>query len=259
MPLLANSTGAFPSFYDFSVFLIFSFALIVFFILFFISAPYGKFLRKGWGPVIRSKWAWMVMELPSPALVSFFFIISDQKNLPGIIFLTFWLGHYLHRTFIYPFRQSGREKDYPVLLVLMAFIFNCLNGFINGKGIYNVYSYPLDWLVTWQFIAGILLFFAGFIINKISDAKLRNFRRLNPSEYVLPGGWLFDYISCPHYFGEIIEWGGWAVMTWSLPGAAFFVFTFANLFPRAISSHKWYKFSFPDYPPKRKAILPFII
>jgi protein-S-isoprenylcysteine O-methyltransferase Ste14 len=76
---------------------------------------------------------------------------------------------------------------------------------------------------------------------------------------VIPQGWLFHFISSPHYFGEIVEWGGWALATWSLPGLAFFVFTFANLFPRAIASHKWYRLYFPDYPEKRKGIIPFVI
>jgi ABC-type transport system involved in cytochrome c biogenesis permease subunit len=48
-------------------------------------------------------------------------------------------------------------------------------------------------------------------------------------------------------------------MTWSLPGLAFFVFTFANLFPRAVSSHKWYREHFQEYPKKRKSIIPFIV
>jgi 3-oxo-5-alpha-steroid 4-dehydrogenase 1 len=114
-------------------------------------------------------------------------------------------------------------------------------------------------LLTWRFITGILLFITGFVINKTSDEKLKNFRKQIPSEYVIPKGWLFEYISSPHYFGEIVEWGGWALMTWSLPGLSFFVFTFANLFPRAISSHKWYKAHFTDYPSDRKAVIPFII
>jgi len=245
--------------YKISLILIFGFAVVVFFLLFFISAPYGKFLRKGWGPSIRSKWAWMMMELPSPALIFLFFITSDQKNLPQIIFLCLWLGHYLHRTFVYPFSQSGKEKAYPVLLVVMAFVFNCLNGSVNGYGVLNLYSYDLSYLLTWQFISGIIIFIIGFIINKISDEELRNLRKQNPNEYVIPEGWLFGYISNPHYFGEIIEWTGWAIMTWSLPGLAFAIFTFANLFPRAIATHRWYKNSFPGYPPERKAIIPFII
>jgi protein-S-isoprenylcysteine O-methyltransferase Ste14 len=245
--------------YKFSIILIFSFAVVVFIMLFFISAPYGKFYRKGWGPVIKSKWAWMTMEFASPALILIFFVFSDVKTLPGIIFLCLWLGHYLHRTFVYPFTQSGREKAYPLLLVLMAIVFNCLNGFVNGYGVFHIYSYDLSYLLKWQFIAGILFFISGFIINKISDEKLRNLRKQNPSQYVIPHGWLFEYISNPHYFGEIIEWAGWAIMTWSLPGLAFFIFTFANLFPRAISSHKWYKANFPHYPSDRKAVIPFLI
>jgi protein-S-isoprenylcysteine O-methyltransferase Ste14 len=227
--------------------------------LFFISAPYGKFLRKGWGALIRSKWAWMVMEIPSPILMTFFFITSENKNITKVIFICLWLSHYLYRTFIYPFRQSGKDKAYPVLLVAMAFTFNCLNGFVNGYGVFHLYSYDVTDLLKWQFIAGSLIFATGFVINKISDEKLRNLRRLNPGEYIIPEDWLFKYISNPHYFGEIIEWGGWAVMTWSLPGLAFAVFTFANLFPRAISSHKWYKNKFQEYPENRKAVIPFIL
>ena len=245
--------------YDYSIYLILGFAIIVFGLLFFISAPYGKFERKGWGLTIHAKWAWLVMEFLSPALITLFFITSDRKNLPMIIFVSLWLLHYIHRSFIYPFTQSGREKPYPFILVFFAIVFNLLNGFVNGYGVFHLNSYDISWLYSWQFITGVVLFVAGFAINKTADEKLRNLRKNNPGEYVVPAGWLFDYISSPHYFGEIVEWGGWAVMTWSLPGLAFFVFTFANLFPRALSTHKWYRVNFNDYPSDRKAVIPFLI
>jgi hypothetical protein len=233
--------------YKYSIILIFSFAVVVFILLFFISAPYGKFSRKGWGPSIKSKWAWTIMEFPSPFLMALFFITADIKTFPEIIFLILWLTHYIQRTFIYPFSQAGREKPYPLIVASMAIIFNCLNGFANGFGVFNLYSYNTSWLLT------------GYIINKTADWKFRSLRKNNPGEYVIPRGWLFNYISSPHYFGEIIEWAGWAIMTWSLPGLAFSVFTFANLFPRAVASHRWYKKYFPEYPRSRKAIIPFII
>jgi 3-oxo-5-alpha-steroid 4-dehydrogenase 1 len=245
--------------YKYSIILIFCIAVLVFILLFFISAPYGKFSRKGWGPSIKSKLAWMIMEFPSPFLMALFFITSDIKTLPEIIFLILWLTHYVHRTFVYPFSQSGREKPYPLIVAVMAIIFNCLNGFSNGYGIFHLNSYNSLWLLTWQFISGIIIFLTGFIINKTADRKLRCLRKNNPQEYVIPHGWLFNYISSPHYFGEIIEWAGWAIMTWSLPGLAFSVFTFANLFPRAVASHQWYKSHFTDYPSDRKAIIPFFI
>ncbi len=245
--------------YKDSLYIIFGSAIIIFVLLFFVSAPYGKFQRKGWGPDIKSKWAWLTMEFASPAMITLFFILSDKKNVVLIIFLAVWLLHYVHRTFYYPFRQSGRNKPYPLVLVLMAILFNFLNGFVNGYGVFHSLDYQVRWLISWQFITGIVIFVSGFIINKTSDEKLAMLRSQNRQDYVIPRGWLFEYISCPHYFGELLEWGGWALMTWSVPGLAFFVFTFANLFPRAVSSHKWYRKHFTEYPKKRKAIIPFII
>ncbi len=245
--------------YNVSLVLIFGCAVMVFLMLFFVTAPYGKFTRRGWGPVVKAKWAWMIMEFPSPALIVFFYIISPDPGPVGTLFLILWLIHYLHRTFVYPFRQSGGEKDYPVLVAAMAFVFNIFNGTANGYGIFYQSGYHISWFYSWQFITGLVVFITGFLINKIADERLKKLRTGKPGEYSIPQGWLFRYISSPHYFGEITEWGGWALMTWSLPGLAFFVFTFANLFPRAISSHKWYKAVFPEYPPERKAIIPFII
>lgn len=199
------------------------------------------------------------MEAPSPVLMTFFFLLNGNNNPVKIIFICLWLAHYIHRTFIYPFTQSGGNKSYPVILVFMAFLFNCFNGFINGYGVFHIHSYESSWFHSWQFVTGIVVFAGGFYINKAADEKLRLLRDSNREEYVIPRGWLFDYISCPHYFGEIVEWGGWALMTWSLPGLAFFIVTFANLFPRGIASHKWYKERFPDYPSARKAVIPFVI
>jgi steroid 5-alpha reductase family enzyme len=134
-----------------------------------------------------------------------------------------------------------------------------MNGFVNGYGVFHLYSYDAGWIFSWQFITGTTIFITGFLINKIADSKLMHMRKESPYEYVIPRGWLFNYISSPHYMGEIIEWCGWALMTFSLPGLAFAVFTFANLLPRAIASHKWYKKQFSDYPSERKAIIPFVI
>src|SRR5512135_2348859 len=100
--------------YNFSILLIFISAVIVFILLFFITAPYGKFSRRGWGPSIKARWAWMIMEFPSPVFVLVFFMLSENKGTPQLIFLVIWLAHYLHRTFIYPFSQSGGNKPYPL-------------------------------------------------------------------------------------------------------------------------------------------------
>ena len=56
--------------------------------------------------------------------------------------------------------------------------------------------------------------------------------------------------------GEIIEWFGWAIATWSTAGLAFAVYSAANLVPRAFDHHAWYKKRFDDYPSNRKALIP---
>lgn len=234
-------------------------SVVVFIALLIVQAPYGKFLRKGWGPAIKSGWAWMIMELPSPFLMTLYFFTAEEKSPVKVIFLSFWLSHYLYRTFIYAFIQAGKDKPYPLIVAGMAFLFNCMNGFVNGYGIFHLNFYAAEWLFSIQFISGLLLFTAGFYINKRADLEFRKMRMSSPQEYVIPRGWLFNYISSPHYFGEIIEWSGWALMTCSLPGLAFALFTTGNLFPRALASHKWYRNNFSEYPADRKAIIPFVV
>jgi len=65
-------------------------------------------------------------------------------------------------------------------------------------------------------------------------------------------------VASPNYFGEIVEWTGWALATWSLPGLAFALFTMANLVPRAHANRVWYIDTFPDYPRQRKRVIPFV-
>ena len=74
--------------------------------------------------------------------------------------------------------------------------------------------------------------------------------------YVIPRGGMFRYVSAPNYLGEMMEWLGFAIATWSLTGLSFFVWTVANLGPRAFANHRWYKNRFPDYPPERRALIP---
>ena len=48
-------------------------------------------------------------------------------------------------------------------------------------------------------------------------------------------------------------------MAWSLPALAFAMWTAANLIPRALWRHRWYREKFPDYPPSRRAVIPGVL
>ena len=105
---------------------------------------------------------------------------------------------------------------------------------------------------------GAAIFLAGFTIHFQADRVIRKLREPGETAYRIPRGGLFRQVSSPHYLGEIIQWIGWAVMTWSLAGAAFALFTFCNLAPRAISNHRWYRERFSNYPAGRKILIPGI-
>jgi steroid 5-alpha reductase family enzyme len=106
---------------------------------------------------------------------------------------------------------------------------------------------------------GIFLWVAGMVIEVMADTQKTNFRKIpeNRDRFITSGIWAWS--RHPNYFGEIIEWLGWAILTWSISGAVFALWTIANLFPRAFAHHQWYKEKFPDYPKNRKAIIPGII
>jgi 3-oxo-5-alpha-steroid 4-dehydrogenase 1 len=227
-------------------------------LLVFVSAPYGRHVRKGWGPAIDNRLGWVMMEAPAPMLFALCFMMGEARNTgTALAFLLMWEAHYIHRSFIYPFGLRGEGKRMPVVIAGTGFLFNALNGYLNGRWLFRFSGgYPDAWLLTPRFVAGLLLFVAGFVINRQADRTLRDLREGKEPGYLVPHGGMYRWISCPNYFGEIVEWIGWAIATWSLAGLAFAVWTAANLVPRARSHHQWYRECFTDYPPERKALVP---
>jgi steroid 5-alpha reductase family enzyme len=211
--------------------------------------------------MINNRLGWFLMELPALILVAYF-ILTGKNLTDTIILIAFilWMMHYINRTLIFPIRIKTKHKKMPVVIVAMAFFFNLINGFLNGYwlGILAP-AYPENWLFDPRFIGGLFIFVAGFLINQYHDHLLIKLRKNNIPGYLIPKGGWFKFVSCPNLLGEIIEWAGFALITWSLPGFSFFVWTAVNLIPRALDHHRWYKSKFPDYPVDRKAVFPYIL
>ncbi len=229
----------------------------------FIQAPYGRYSKKkGWGPLIPNRVGWILMELPALLVYPLVVLTSPlELEIYHIVFLGLWGLHYINRTLIYPFRTRTSGKKMPVSIPLMAIFFNSCNGFFLGYGVAYIYQdhYPADWLIQPLSIMGMALFLIGFLVNVDSDNRLLNLRKPGESGYKIPYGGMYRFISCPNYFGEILEWSGYALLLWNLSGVAFLIWTIANLAPRALSHHKWYQNKFPDYPTERKALIPHLL
>jgi len=229
--------------------------------LLFVSAPYGRHIRKGWGMTIANHIGWILMELPSPlGMILFFVIGSKTAGIVPSVFLAMFLFHYINRSIIYPLRIRNKNTSMPVAIMGSAIVFNLTNSYLQGMYLFELSDlYQTSWLLDPRFIVGVVMFFAGFAINYHSDSILRNLRKPGETGYKIPKGGMFRFVTSPNYFGEILEWTGWAIATWSLPGLAFALWTAANLIPRAFKHHQWYKKKFEKYPENRRAIVPFIL
>jgi 3-oxo-5-alpha-steroid 4-dehydrogenase 1 len=238
-------------------------ALIAHVALFFVTAPFGRHTSDKWGPSIDNKLGWFMMEFPS-LLIMFWFLMFGEHSFDSNVFILFmlWIFHYLNRAFIYPIRIKPTNKKMPALIVINGIIFNAINAGLNGyflAMLADPAAYGNEWLVQPNFITGVALFVTGMMINWKSDDILISLRHQGETGYVIPRGFLFEYISCPNLFGEIIEWTGFALMAWNLPALTVAVWTFASLVPRARNHHRWYHARFPDYPGKRKMVFPFLL
>jgi protein-S-isoprenylcysteine O-methyltransferase Ste14 len=235
-------------------------AFVVYFVLTKVNAPYGRHVKTTWGPMLDHRLAWVIMELASPLSFAFFFLNNGgEKTMILWLFFYLWIFHYINRSIVFPLRAHMEGRQMPFLVMLFSIVFNGMNGYLNGYYL-GVFAppYPTSWLMDIRFVGGAFLFIAGLLINYNADKALIDLRQNGKKEYKIPHGGLYQYITCPNYFGEIIEWLGFAFMTWSLPGLAFALWTAANLLPRAAAHHTWYQANFADYPEDRKAVIPFL-
>lgn len=206
--------------------------------------------------------AWVLMEAPSFVaylLVYLFFRSSDSAAvhiLSGV-----WLLHYFHRSFVYPLRMQTRPGvRQQLLFVFLGGMCNTLVGLSVAYSVCATLPHLTDaWLGDPRFAVGMALFGAGFALNKLADGHLIAARRARPGAYVIPHGVAFRYVSCPNYLGEIVQWCGFALAAWSFPALAFALLTAANLGVRALSHHRWYVKTFPDYPAGRTALIPGLL
>ena len=237
-------------------------AVIVFAALFFIKAGYGIFRTKAWGISLPNKIGWILMECPVFLMMLYLWIQSESKMEPVLMtfFLLFQL-HYFQRTFVFPFLMKGHSKM-PISIVSMGVLFNVINGFLIGESLFHLAptgKYTSEWFSTPTFIIGTLIFFIGMAINWHSDHVIRTLRPKGDTKHYLPQKGMYHYVTSGNYFGELVEWTGFAILTQSTAAWIFVLWTFANLAPRAYAINKQYRKEFGNEAVgSRKCLIPFI-
>jgi len=228
--------------------------------LFVVSAPYGRHTRSGWGPLVPARMSWVLMELPALVVPLACLLYAERWGDPvAVVFIGLWVFHYGYRSLIYPFLGRVPSRPVPISITLLGATFNVVNGLVQGAFLFLAApEHTTGWFTDGRFGLGLALFLLGFMTHFRSDAILRKLRRRTEVGYRIPDGFLYRWVSSPNYLGEIVQWLGWALLTWSMAGLSFAVWTVANLLPRAVANHRWYHEKFEDYPEKRKALVPFI-
>ena len=238
-------------------------------------APYGRFASLSdaswYGPPVNAKFAWCFQESLAFIVPCLLLILGDTtqaalQSAGNRVLLSMFMGHYAYRAFIFPFRMRG-GKPMPIGICLLAASFCLFNGYVQGRAwtVFEVVptptattasSMPLDVAL---FVAGTALWTLGLYVNLQADHILRTLRKPGETGYKIPRGGAFELVSGANYFGEIIEWIGYAIASGGrLPAIAFAFFTFANTAPRARHHHLWYLDKFDDYPKQRTAVIPYL-
>ncbi|MBI5502492.1 MAG: 3-oxo-5-alpha-steroid 4-dehydrogenase [Deltaproteobacteria bacterium] len=248
-----------PTFYSWLLWGMFAVAAGTAIFSVFVPAPYGRYGRTWWsGPDLPSWLAWMLMELPQPVGLGLWFALGDrQGNTVALVLLAMWMFHYAYRTLIYPF--IPRSSTMSLSVVALGFLLNSGFSYLIGRWIFHFGpARGVEWLWDPRFLGGTLCFFGGFALSVSSDLILRGLRKPGEKGYKIPRGGGFRFVTSPNYLGELLEWTGWTLVTWSLGSATLLAVSAANLVPRARRNHRWYHERFPDYPSERKALVPFV-
>lgn len=239
-------------------------AVVVFVALYFVRAGYGIFRTPSWGVSLNNKVAWVLMEAP----VFFVMLILWHHSgvnfaVPQFLFFLLFQLHYFQRSFIFPFLLKGKSRM-PVAIMAMGIVFNVLNGVMQAGGLFYFNTQVptgMGWsyLLEPQAMVGLVLFFAGMAVNWHSDHVIRHLRKPGDTRHYLPQKGMYCYVTSANYFGELVEWTGFAILTASPAAWVFVWWTAANLVPRADAIHKRYVEEFgKEAVGKRKRIIPYI-
>ncbi|XP_068423243.1 3-oxo-5-alpha-steroid 4-dehydrogenase 2b isoform X1 [Clinocottus analis] len=251
-----------------------------------IQTSYGRHMGlRPPGRTVPARRAWFLQEMPALLAPLLLTLTGHRASSAGkYLLLGTFCTHYFQRVFVYSALTRG--TPFPLSMMVAAAVFCSLNGLLQGHYLLHCAQLDDGWSADYRYKTGLLLFYMGMAINVHSDYILRNLRKPGevvykiptgrkqeiPPEQALvhsglgvtcsssssPTGGLFEYVSGANYLGEIVEWFGYAVATWSLPALSFAMFSLCFIGPRAYHHHRFYQEKFKDYPKLRKALIPFI-
>jgi protein-S-isoprenylcysteine O-methyltransferase Ste14 len=186
--------------------------------------------------------AWACMGTPS---------LGSRSALMALLTLVHFVKRDLEVLFVH--KYSGHM---PLL--------TGINGSVTYVAVAMIQCYfaaqvPADMCVEWTWYVGVALFWVGLGGVTYHHWLLATLRKPGEKGYKVPHGGFFEYVATPHYFFELIEFLGKAILSQHLLCLGTFVWMCCYLGDRAVNQSKWNREKMTDYPKNRRHLLPFIL
>jgi len=196
------------------------------------TAFYGRYSTNRLGKTVNGRLDWYGHGLSLFSMAYVYFFLSKPEctgNLINLWLAALYILHYVNRSFIFGLRIKN-PKPIPLVILCMTSGFCAVNGWLQAMWLMRFHPYQFEWMRSFMFVTGNILFFLGMYVNQKSDIMLTQLRKPGEHGYKIPRGFLFEYVSAPNFGGEIIEWFGFAMACGFTPPSAFFaVSTLLNI------------------------------
>lgn len=207
--------------------------------------------------------AWKLMTLPAIPSILFFYAAAGgftqhAWTSSSTAFIGLYCLHYAYRSIVYPRRIRTSEQSYSLISVVMTWSYYIPMGYFLGT--HFAVAGPMEWHLSGSVaLIGLAIFLVGLVSTIVHDEILIRLREKPSTEYAIPMRGLFCYTSNAHYFSEVVEWLGFALMTLNLPALVHLLAVFTLMVPQALRTHWWYQDYFGErYPGNRTAFFPFL-
>ncbi|OQR73528.1 putative polyprenol reductase-like [Tropilaelaps mercedesae] len=138
--------------------------------------------------------------------------------------------------------------------------------FSSSSGGLQQLSLSFSDLLRLHVVLGTAMWTAAFWLEHDVAKRFANLRKdrtgkVVSTKHTVPSGGMFELVSSPHYFAEIMIYTSLTVVLGCFNLTWFFavLWTYVNQIAIALLTHQWYQTKFKEYPASRRAVIPFLL
>ncbi|VDM33821.1 unnamed protein product [Hydatigera taeniaeformis] len=173
-------------------------------------------------------------------------LFSDSK----MSIAHYFIGHFFYLTMSPCIYWSSQYAGYSTTAILLDFI-------LDKRGMVAIIAYI--------FLAFLTMALQHLVMRQLASTRLRASKGYSFLErrnaYLMPEGYMFTYVTCPHFSLEITLYmltHAFLGLRW-MPFTAVLLFVLSNQLCSAVINHLWYLENYPKFAQSRKMLIPFVL